>query len=95
MRILGEATVARFAVKHAAARKPLQRFLVIARAAVWPHLAAVKQTFSATDTGKRTGRLIFDVGGNNYRVIASVDFAQQLMVIEDVLLHKDYDREVF
>jgi mRNA interferase HigB len=94
MRIFGEATAARFASKHADARKPLQRFLVVACNADWPHFPAVKQTFPATDLGKQSGRLIFDIGGNKYRLIASVDFKEQILVIERVLTHDDYDREV-
>ena len=95
MRVLGEAILARFAAKHAGARAPLQRFLEIARNAQWRHYPAVKDTFRATDIGKKTGRLIFDIGGNKYRLIASVDFAEQLLVIEQVLTHEDYGRETF
>ena len=95
MREFGEAVLARFAAKHADARGPLQRFLEIARSAQWQHYAAVKDTFRATDRGKQSGRLIFDIGGNKYRLIASVDFAEQLSVIEQVLTHEDYERETF
>ena len=95
MRVLGEAILARFAAKHAGARAPLQRFLEIARNAQWYHYPAVKDTFRATDIGKKTGRLIFDIAGNKYRLIASVDFAEQLLVIEQVLTHEDYGREMF
>lgn len=84
----------RFAGMHAAARKPLQRFLAIARNAVWPHFLAVKQTFPSTDLGRQSGRLIFDIGGNKYRLIASVDFKEQILVIERVLTHEEYNREV-
>ncbi|MBI1790284.1 MAG: type II toxin-antitoxin system HigB family toxin [Acidobacteria bacterium] len=94
MRVLGEATAARFAKKHAGARKPLQRSLTVARKAEWPHFPAVKQTFPATDLGKRSGRLIFDIGGNNYRLIASVDFREQILAIERVLTHEEYSQEV-
>jgi mRNA interferase HigB len=94
VRILGQVAVARFAAKHAAARKPLQRFLAIARNAAWPHFPAVKQTFLSTDLGKQSGRLIFDIGGNKYRLIASVDFKEQIFVIERVLTHEEYTREV-
>ena len=95
MRILGEAVAARFAGKHADARKPLQRFLAIAREADWPHFPAVRRTFPATDFGRQSGRLIFDIGGNKYRLIASVDFTEQILVIERVLTHEEYDQEVF
>lgn len=95
MRILGEAVATRFAGKHPAARKPLQRFLAIVREADWPHLPAIKRTFPATDLGRQRGRLIFDIGGNKYRLIASVDFIEQMLVIEKVLTHEEYGRGVF
>ena len=45
----------------------------------------MKDTFAAAGLGKQSGRLIFDIGGNKYRLIASVDFAEQLLVIEEIL----------
>ena len=92
--MLGESVATRFAARHADARKPLQRFLAISRDADWPHFAALKTTLAATDLGKQTGRYIFDLGGNKYRLIASVDFAEQILVIERILTHQEYDREV-
>jgi mRNA interferase HigB len=91
---LGEAVLARFAMTHADSRKPLQRFLEIARNAQWERYSSVKQTFRAMDIGKRTGRLIFNTGGNKHRLIVSVDFAEQLLVIERVLTHAEYGREL-
>jgi len=52
------------------------------------------RTFPATDLGKQSGRLIFDIGGNKFRLIASVDFVEQILPIERILTHEDYDREV-
>ncbi len=95
MRILSEAVAARFAARYPAARKPLQRFLAIAKEADWPHFAALRQTFGAADIGNRTGRVMFDIGGNKYRLIASIDFKEQILVIERVLTHADYSREKF
>jgi mRNA interferase HigB len=93
VKVFGGAVVAQFARTHPAARSPLQRFLTIARAAVWPHFPAVKETFPATDYAPVTGTLIFNIGGNKYRLIARVDFEEQMLVIETVLTHREYDRE--
>ena len=93
MRVLGEAVFAGFAKKHPASRKPLQRFVAIARNAVWPHFPAVKETFLIADYARATGTLIFNIGGNKYRLIARVDFEEQLLVIQTVLTHQEYDRE--
>jgi mRNA interferase HigB len=95
VRVFGEAALARFTKRHAASRKPLQRFLAIARLADWPHFPAVKRTFPATDVGRRTGKIIFDIGGNKYRLVATVNFEKQAVLIEDVLTHQEYNREDF
>ena len=93
MRVFGEAVIAGFARKHPASRKPLQWFVTIARAALWPHFPAVKETFPSTDYAPATGTLIFNIGGNKYRLIARVDFEEQLLVMQTVLTHREYDRE--
>lgn len=89
--VYGEATIAKFAKKHPPSRKPLQRFLEIVRHADWPHFAAVKNTFASADYV--SGRLVFDIGGNKYRLVASVDFDEQILVVNEVMTHEEYDRE--
>ncbi len=93
VKVYGEAIVARFSSKHPPSRKPLQRFLEIVKQANWKQLAAVRSTFVSTDYV--SGRLIFDIGGNKYRVIASVDFDEQILVVDQVMTHEDYSRESF
>lgn len=95
MTVYGEAAIAEFARKHAASRKPLQRFLEVARVAEWPYFPAVKHTFPATDYAPSTGTLIFDISGNKYRLIARVDFEEQVLYIQRVMTHEEYDREDF
>ena len=70
MKVFGEAAIAKFARKHAVSRKPLQRFLETVRAAEWPHFPAVKPTFVAADYAPSTATLIFDIGGDKYRLVA-------------------------
>ena len=93
VKVFGETVIVAFAKKHPASRKPLQRFVTIARTALWPHFPAVKETFQTTDYAPATGTLIFNIGGNKYRLIARVDFEEQLLVIQTVLTHREYDRE--
>jgi len=95
VKVYGEAVVADFARKQPGARKPLVRFLVIVSAAVRPHLATVKEAFATADYAPATGAFIFDIGGNKCRLIARVDFAEQLIVIQTVLTYQEYDREEF
>jgi mRNA-degrading endonuclease HigB of HigAB toxin-antitoxin module len=39
----------------------------------------VKRSFPAADYAPRTGTLIFDIGGNQYRLVARVDFEEQVL----------------
>ena len=93
MKVYGEAVLAKFAGRHAAARKPLQRFLEIARGADWPHFPALKQTFPATDLGRKTGKAIFDIGGNKFRLIAKVSYEKEKVYVLRILTHKEYDTD--
>ncbi len=91
MKVYGGATLAKFSKKHPPSRKPLRRFLEIVKQANWQHVAAVRKTFVATDYV--SGRLVFDIGGNKYRLVASVDFDEQILVVDKVMTHEEYDRE--
>jgi len=93
VRVFGEAVVARFSRKHSDARNPLERFLRIARAAEWMNLLEAKAGFPAVDYAPTSGTLIFNIGGNKYRLIARVDFELQVLTITDVLTHEKYSRE--
>jgi mRNA interferase HigB len=93
VKVFGEIVITGFAKKHPASRRPLQRFVTIARTALWPHFPAVRETFATADYAPATGTLIFDIGGNKYRLVARVDFEEQLLVIQTVLTHQEYDRE--
>jgi len=93
VKVYGEAAVARFARKYATSRKPLQRFIEIARAAEWPHFPAVRQTLRTADYAPSTGMPAFDIGGNKYRLVARVDFEEEVLYIERILTIEEYDRE--
>jgi mRNA interferase HigB len=95
LRVYGEAVAAEFAMKHPLSRRPIRRFLEIARESEWPHFPSVKKSFAAVDYAPSTGTLIFDVGGNTYRLIARVDFEEQMLLIQDVLTHGQYVKEDF
>ena len=53
----------------------------------------MKQTFPAADYAPSTRTLIFDIGGNKYRLVARVDFEEEVLYIESVMTHEEYGRE--
>ena len=39
--------------------------------------------------------IVFDISGNKYRLVATVNFEKQILLIERVLTHEEYNREEF
>ena len=59
-------------------------------AAGWKNTAHVRDSFRDADFVDN--RVVFNVGGNKYRLIAAISFEAQLVVVEAVLTHKEYDK---
>ncbi|MEX3946136.1 type II toxin-antitoxin system HigB family toxin, partial [Paraburkholderia sp. BR10937] len=51
----------------------------------------LKKTFGTTVDYVPTKFYVFDVGGNNFRVVATVHLNRQMLLISHVLTHKEYD----
>lgn len=90
MEIINESEIHVFAKKHANARKPLANWLDVTKTASWKSLIDVRETFRSADYVKE--QTIFDVGGNNYRIIASVDYSLGRLYVLEVMTHAEYDR---
>ncbi|HYJ91704.1 MAG TPA: type II toxin-antitoxin system HigB family toxin [Pyrinomonadaceae bacterium] len=59
------------------------------KAADWGNFADVRQTFNHADVYHDC--VIFDVGGNRYRIISKVRYQKHIVFIRVVLTHKEYD----
>ena len=55
------------------------------------NFAELRQTFASADIFGDC--VVFDVGGNNYRVITHLHFRGQRLYIRAVLTHAEYDRD--
>ena len=55
------------------------------------NLAELKQTFPSADIFGHC--VVFNIGGNNYRVIAHVNFRRNEVFIRYVLSHAEYDKD--
>jgi mRNA interferase HigB len=82
-------------LKEAAARRSdlegaLDAWFRIVKKAEWKNLADVRKTFSNVDTvGKWT---VFNIKGNQYRLIAEINYVFGRIYIRHVLTHNEYDR---
>ena len=72
---------------------PLDNWYKVASKASWLNLIEVQSVFpTAEAVGNFT---VFNIKGNQYRLIVSIDYQRQLIYIKYVLTHAEYDREAW
>jgi len=79
--------------KNPGAETALRWWYQQVRQARWNTPADVKQTFNTVDLVGR--KMVFDVGGNEYRVIAVIDYNGHKVFIRFVMNHEEYDKGVW
>lgn len=52
--------------------------------------ADLKKSFNAVD--KVAEFYVFDIGGNKYRLIAAIHFNRQILYVQEVFTHGEYDK---
>ena len=75
---------------HPRAEVPLRVWFTQTTAAEWENFADLRATFPSADlVGNCT---VFNIGGNNFRLIARVFFASHKVYVLRVMTHAEYDR---
>lgn len=90
MRVLSKPAVDEFIDKHPVAKSPLFTWYTLALKCKAEDLADLRKTFGSVDYVP-SKFYVFNVGGNNFRVVATIHFDRQKMFIRHVLTHKEYD----
>ncbi|MGQ0675678.1 MAG: type II toxin-antitoxin system HigB family toxin [Rhodospirillales bacterium] len=91
MRVIAKRTLRRFWEEHRDAEKPLRDWYAIASATDWSSSIAIKRQYrSASFVGD--GRVVFNIAGNKYRLVALVRYDKRLMFVRFVGSHSDYDK---
>lgn len=75
---------------QAAARAAMIEWHTTTLDADWDDVADVKRTFNSADY-VANGKIVFDVGGNKYRIVALIGFRTKRVFILFVGSHSDYD----
>lgn len=91
MRILSRTTLQAFWSVEPRAKAPLEAWFTVVEAAAWQNFAQVRQTFNTADA-VGDSRVIFDVGGNKYRIVARISYAYGNVKIKFVGTHAQYDK---
>jgi len=76
--------------KHPDSETALRGWLRAMRATEFKNLAELRSAFNSADN---VGDLIvFNIGGNKYRLVASVHFNRGKVYVRHILTHEEYDR---
>ena len=90
MKIISNSALRAFAAQHPQAQGPLQGWRRVIEKNRFDTWAALKAAFNTVD--KVGDLVVFNVGGNKYRLIAHIRFEKQIVYIKAVLTHTEYDR---
>lgn len=90
MRIVALSTLRTFWEKHPDAETPLRAWYALASRARWKTPADIKAAYrNASFVADR--RVVFNIKGNDYRLVVAVAFSFQAMYIKFVGTHQQYD----
>ncbi len=90
MRIIAKRTLKKFWEKHPDSENALKIWYQTVSRSVWRNVAEMKKQYGTADLVGNE-RVVFDIKGNKYRLIAKVDFEYQLVFIRFVGSHSEYD----
>jgi mRNA interferase HigB len=89
MHVISKKKLRRFWEQYPKAKSPLEAWYQVAKHAEWENLADMRQTFSTADPVGRF--VVFNLGGNKYRLIAVIHFNRGKLFIRHMLTHAEYD----
>jgi mRNA interferase HigB len=90
VKIISNSALRAFAEQHPQAQGPLQGWRRVIEKNRFDTWAALKAAFNTVD--KVGDLVVFNVGGNKYRLITHIRFEKQIVYIKAVLTHTEYDR---
>jgi mRNA interferase HigB len=92
MRIIAVSTLREFWSRPGCgdAEQPLRAWVHIVRSADWSKPTEVRGMFRSADV-LPGGRIVFNIGGNKYRLIAAVHYRGKRIYVRFIGTHRDYD----
>jgi mRNA interferase HigB len=91
MRIIARPKLRAFAEKHPDAKAPLDAWWSEAKTAQWSSPSEIKAMYRSASILKR-GRVVFNIGGNKYRLVVWFNYEKGIGFIRFMGTHKEYDK---
>jgi mRNA interferase HigB len=91
MRVLSRGTLRDFGRKHPNTEGPLKAWFVEATQSEWKTMVDIKREYAAARVIDNE-RVVFNIGGNKYRMVVKLWFPGQVVWIKFIGTHASYDR---
>jgi len=90
-RILSKRTIKEFWAKHPDSKDYLETWYETVKGANWHNPSDIKSFYSTISILKES-RVVFNIKGNHYRLVAKINYEKQWLFIRFIGTHKDYDK---
>lgn len=91
MRVIARPIIIDFYTKHADAKTALEEWYKKVQNADWSNFSDIKSDFNSVDA-VGNDRFVFNIKGNNYRIVALILFAPKHLYIRFIGTHAEYDK---
>lgn len=90
MRVIAVSTLRAFWERHPDAEQPLKAWYEEATNAIWMQPSDIKEQYRSASVLKNR-RVVFNIKGNDYRLIVAIAYKLQIVYVKFVGTHKEYD----
>ena len=91
MRVVTPRKLKEYAEKEPLSRIPLLHWYEVVKSAEWKNISDIRRDFRTVDY-VGNNRYVFDIKGNDYRLIAIVIMASSKLYIRFIGTHAEYDK---
>lgn len=90
MKLISNRALRAFSAIHPQAEEPFQAWRHVIEHNTFQNFAELRQVFASVD--KVGDRYVFNIGGNKWRLIATIAYSIQMVWIKNILTHAEYDK---
>ena len=92
MQVIARRTLKQFWQRHPQAKGPIRVWFALASKARWKSPNDIKRQFRGSVDFVGDNRVIFDLGGNKYKLVAYVSYQFGRLLVKFIGTHSEYDR---
>lgn len=90
MEIRGELLIDEFIRRYPRSGSPLNKWIKEVKVAHWKNFSELRQTFPSADYV--APYVVFNIGGNKFRLVVIIIFSAEIVKVEKIMTHTQYDR---